>query len=113
MNQSIERIDQSSMKGKRTPYIKKCNKCKQCDKSYSQKCKLLNHERAVHNKELLECNECDKKFSYLDNLRQHYKIIHKGIQQIRKLKCDLCTKTFVSPFESTQGKPRKCQKVHM
>ena len=41
----------------------------------------------------------DKKFSYSDSLRHHYKIIHKGIQQIRKLECGLCTKTFISPSQ--------------
>ena len=37
--------------------------CKHCNKTYSEKGKLIIHERIHTNDELLKCEDCDKKFT--------------------------------------------------
>ena len=54
------------------------NLCRQCGKQFSQKGKLAEHQRAVHEGVKYPCGQCDLQFSKKGSLARHHRSVHKS-----------------------------------
>ena len=64
--------------------------CEQCKKSFSNKLKLKNHIKYVHNEKTFTCKECPKIYQTQRNLRAHVQTQHE-----KKLnECSVCKKKY-------------------
>ncbi|XP_030050236.1 gastrula zinc finger protein XlCGF7.1 [Microcaecilia unicolor] len=86
-------------------------KCSECDKCFSQKGKLRQHEIAHTGHKPFKCSECDKCFRQKSDLQRH-KITHTGH---KPFKCSECDKHFSHKFNlqrhkmmHMEHKPFKC-----
>ncbi|XP_069063528.1 gastrula zinc finger protein XlCGF57.1-like [Pleurodeles waltl] len=64
--------------------------CSDCEKSFSQKTFLLQHQRIHTEMRTFPCSECDRSFSLKKELHYHQRL-HKGV---RPYSCTLCEKSF-------------------
>ena len=89
--------------------------CDICDKAFSQKSSLSDHERTHSNEKPFACDTCEKKFSRQSALNKHQRI-HSGA---KPYECDVCSKTFSDGSNlihhkkiHTGEKPYKCDICH-
>ena len=70
----------------------KGEKCPFCQKTFSRKAHLRDHEKAVHKDKYVgeqpdfECQICDKKYKQKRNLERHTREVHED----KKLECPKC-----------------------
>ena len=70
--------------------------CPMCEKKFSQKWDLLQHQEENHKvKGEYQCDLCEKSFSVKTKLLKHKRHIH-GISKKVKNKCNVCLETFTS-----------------
>ena len=80
------------LKLKQTNNREKPYKCSECDKCFTKKCKLRQHQRIHTGEKPYKCSECDKCFTQKDRL-----IIHQRVHTGEKpYKCSECDKGFTS-----------------
>ena len=66
--------------------------CNKCDKRYTTKSGLLNHENTFHRGKKHKCNQCDKEYNSKASLNDHINSKHTGTTY----KCDICDKTYAT-----------------
>lgn len=68
-------------------------KCKNCEKSYSNKYELTRHNCTVqpNRREVFICEVCKKKFIHQRYLKKHLLRNHKNIQNFL---CEICSKSY-------------------
>lgn len=64
---------------------------------------LLLHTRAVHSDQAFQCNQCSKTFSFRCSLGRHVKAVHKNIRDHKCDEIE-CGKTFRNSYELKQHK---------
>ena len=77
-------------------------KCDQCDKCFSQKEELVQHERTHTEDKPFECNQCGKRFYLEGNL-----FLHKEIHRGKPFECNYCNKCF-----SHKGHLNEHRRIH-
>ena len=70
----------------------KKHKCDECDKEYNSKASLLDHKNSKHLGMLFKCDLCDKSYKTKNVLKDHKRNKHSGLS----FSCDNCGKTFSS-----------------
>ena len=70
----------------------KKHKCDQCDKEYNSKASLLDHKNSKHEGMEYKCDLCNKKYKTKNVLKDHKRNKHSGLS----FSCDNCGKTFTS-----------------
>ncbi|KAL3093277.1 hypothetical protein niasHS_003048 [Heterodera schachtii] len=62
--------------------------CTFCEKKYTSKQSLINHQTVHTGERNFHCHQCAKKFAHSENLRRHCKSVHRGF------KCHECETDF-------------------
>jgi len=77
--------------------------CSICDKQFSSKRSLKQHNKSAHEGIRFPCNDCDYKGSRKEHLVIHIQSVHEGI----KYPCNFCDYQFNYPQDLMRHKKRK------
>ena len=78
--------------------------CQQCDKTYSDRSNLRQHNMSKHDGVKYACNQCDQQFTAQSILTLHIKSKHEGV----KYTCKQCNQRFAHP----RGLTKHIQSAH-
>ena len=80
--------------------------CTQCDKQFSKKGHLDEHQRAIHEGVKYPCSKCKYQAASKGNLARHHRGVHEGV----KYPCKQCRKHFSEKRSLAKHQKESCPK---